>query len=59
MKIISHRGNINGPNPEFENRPEYINRKNKIYNTYLSIVCNFNIVSIHSCGGVKLLFSVQ
>lgn len=24
MKLIAHRGNINGPNPEFENRPEYI-----------------------------------
>lgn len=25
MKIISHRGNINGPNPERENHPDYIN----------------------------------
>lgn len=24
MKIISHRGNLNGPNPDQENRPEYI-----------------------------------
>jgi hypothetical protein len=24
MNIISHRGNINGPNPEKENRPSYI-----------------------------------
>ena len=24
MKIISHRGNINGPVPEKENRPSYI-----------------------------------
>ena len=24
MKLIAHRGNINGPNKEFENRPEYI-----------------------------------
>ena len=24
MKIISHRGNINGPNPQKENRPSYI-----------------------------------
>ena len=24
MKIISHRGNIRGPNPEKENRPSYI-----------------------------------
>ena len=24
MKIISHRGNINGPLPEKENRPSYI-----------------------------------
>lgn len=25
MKIISHRGNINGPNNERENHPDYIN----------------------------------
>jgi hypothetical protein len=25
MKIISHRGNLNGPNPKWENTPEYIN----------------------------------
>jgi len=24
MKIISHRGNLTGPNPELENKPEYI-----------------------------------
>ena len=24
MKLIAHRGNINGPNPSEENRPEYI-----------------------------------
>jgi hypothetical protein len=24
MKKISHRGNLNGPNPEMENRPDYI-----------------------------------
>lgn len=24
MRLISHRGNISGPNPEQENRPEYI-----------------------------------
>jgi hypothetical protein len=24
MKLISHRGNISGPNPEQENHPEYI-----------------------------------
>ena len=24
MKIISHRGNLYGPNPEWENKPEYI-----------------------------------
>lgn len=24
MILISHRGNINGPNPELENKPEYI-----------------------------------
>lgn len=24
MKLISHRGNIKGPNPDFENEPEYI-----------------------------------
>lgn len=25
MKVISHRGNLEGPNPERENEPEYIN----------------------------------
>lgn len=25
MKIISHRGNINGPQPELENSPEFVN----------------------------------
>ena len=24
MKLISHRGNLNGPNPEQENHPDYI-----------------------------------
>ena len=24
MKLVSHRGNINGPNPEMENDPRYI-----------------------------------
>jgi len=24
MKIIAHRGNINGPNPKMENKPEYV-----------------------------------
>ena len=24
MKLIAHRGNLNGPNPELENKPEYI-----------------------------------
>jgi hypothetical protein len=24
MKLIAHRGNIDGPNPLEENRPEYI-----------------------------------
>ena len=26
MKLIAHRGNINGPNPLEENRPEYIEK---------------------------------
>jgi len=26
MKLIAHRGNINGPNPEKENHPDYINK---------------------------------
>lgn len=25
MRIISHRGNLDGPNPSYENHPEYIN----------------------------------
>ena len=24
MKLVSHRGNINGPNPEMENDPRYV-----------------------------------
>lgn len=24
MKLIAHRGNLSGPNPEYENRPEYV-----------------------------------
>ena len=24
MILISHRGNINGPNPSMENKPEYV-----------------------------------
>lgn len=24
MKLIAHRGNLNGPKPDFENHPEYI-----------------------------------
>ena len=24
MRLISHRGNLNGPNPERENHPDYI-----------------------------------
>lgn len=34
MVLISHRGNINGPNPEFENSPEYINA---------AITCGYNV----------------
>jgi hypothetical protein len=26
MKLISHRGNLNGPNPKLENSPEYVLR---------------------------------
>lgn len=26
MKLISHRGNINGPKPDMENNPDYIGR---------------------------------
>ncbi len=32
MILISHRGNINGPKPELENRPEYI--KNALTNGF-------------------------
>ena len=34
MKIISHRGNLYGPNPELENKPEYI---------LAAIKCNFRV----------------
>lgn len=30
MKLIAHRGNINGPNPEKENNPDYINTAIKL-----------------------------
>jgi hypothetical protein len=26
MKLISHRGNLNGPNKDLENNPEYLNK---------------------------------
>jgi hypothetical protein len=26
MKIISHKGNLNGPNPDYENNPTYIDQ---------------------------------
>ena len=26
MILIAHRGNISGPNPEMENRPEYVKK---------------------------------
>ena len=26
MKLIAHRGNLNGPNPDKENHPDYINK---------------------------------
>lgn len=26
MRLIAHRGNLNGPNPEMENSPTYINK---------------------------------
>jgi len=29
MKLIAHRGNVNGPNPEKENHPDYINKAKK------------------------------
>jgi hypothetical protein len=33
MILIAHRGNLNGPNPEHENKPEYLlNAINKGYN---------------------------
>jgi len=30
MKLIAHRGNINGPNKEKENHPNYINESTKL-----------------------------
>jgi hypothetical protein len=30
MKLIAHRGNINGSNPEKENHPDYINEAIKL-----------------------------
>ena len=38
MKLIAHRGNINGPNPKVENHPDYIqNALNKGYDVEVDI----------------------
>ena len=35
MKLVSHRGNINGPNPEMENDPRYV--ENTLANYFYNI----------------------
>ena len=42
MKLISHRGNLFGPNPELENQPQYI--KNVIQSGY---DCEIDVRYIH------------
>lgn len=37
MILISHRGNIDGPNPEQENRPEYIVKALQQYNCEIDV----------------------
>ena len=40
MKLIAHRGNINGPNPLEENRPEYIDFAIQLcYNVEIDVRC--------------------
>ena len=41
MILISHRGNINGPNPEMENDPRYIeNTLGKGFNVEVDVWSN-------------------
>jgi hypothetical protein len=47
MKIISHRGNLNGPNPQFENCPMYLQ---KTYNLGFDIE-----IDVWSIGGKYFL----
>ena len=38
MKLIAHRGNLNGPNTKLENSPEYIlNALNKIFDCEIDV----------------------
>lgn len=37
MKLISHRGNINGPNPGLENSPDYILETSKRFDVELDV----------------------
>lgn len=41
MRFISHRGNLTGPEPENENKPEYIQQAiNKGYEVEIDVWCN-------------------
>jgi hypothetical protein len=40
MLIISHRGNLNGPNPDTENDPEHIQKVLKKYNCEIDVWFN-------------------
>lgn len=37
MKIISHRGNIHGPDPEHENEPSYIISASRLYDVEIDV----------------------
>ena len=37
MILISHRGNLNGPQPENENKPEYVEIALKNFNVEIDV----------------------
>lgn len=51
MKIIAHRGNINGPKSEFENSPNYIDIALKTYDCEIDVwVIGNNVLLGHDYG---------
>ena len=45
MKLISHRGNLHGPNPDRENHPDYIKLVNTNYGYTLNEVFEYDFIS--------------